>query len=110
MVAARRPGDRGPPGGTTRRPARQPGRQALLAGAIPVSSSTSRLRTTGTRAIARTAAVSCGGSLGMSVGITHPLYGVLTITLALLASIAILVLAVCLPDSTVSGYTAGAAS
>jgi hypothetical protein len=63
-----------------------------------VSSSTSRLRTTGTRAIARTAAVSCGSSLGMSVGITHPLYGVLTITLALLASIAILVLAVCLPD------------
>jgi hypothetical protein len=64
-----------------------------------VSSSTSRLRTTGTGAIARTAAVSCGGSLGMSVGITHPLYGVLTITLALLASIAILVLAVCLPHS-----------
>ncbi len=63
-----------------------------------MSSSTSRPRTTGTRAIARTAAVSCGGSVGMSVGITHPLYGVLTITLALLATIAILVLAVCLPD------------
>ena len=54
--------------------------------------------------------VSCGGSRGMSVGITHPLYGVLTITLALLASIAILVLAVCLPDIKVSGYIAGAAS
>ena len=78
--------------------AREPGRQALLAGTILVSSGTSRPRTTGTWAIARTAAASCGGSVGMSVGITHPLYGVLAITLTLFATIAILVLAVCLSD------------
>ncbi len=68
-----------------------------LAGAILVTT-VDRPRATGTRAIARTAAVSCGGSVGMSVGITHPLYVVLTITLALLATIATLVFVVCLPD------------
>lgn len=50
------------------------------------------------RVIARTAAISCGGGLGTSVGITHPLYGVLTVMTWLVAAMLILVLAVCLPE------------
>lgn len=55
-------------------------------------------RATGIMVAARIAAASGSGGLGMSVGVEHPLCGVLTLVGLVIVVLAFVVLAVCLPD------------
>lgn len=55
-------------------------------------------RAAGTKAATWIAAASGGGVLGMSVGVEHPMCGVLALAEAMIAGLALVVLAVCLPE------------
>lgn len=55
-------------------------------------------RATGAMVAARVAAASGSGGLGVSVGVAHPVYGVLTLAGFVIAVLAFVVLAVCLRD------------
>jgi hypothetical protein len=67
-------------------------------GTILVICRTISSRATGTMVFARIAAASGSGGLGLSVGVEHPMYGVLGLAGLSAVVLAFVVLAVCLPD------------
>lgn len=63
-----------------------------------MTGTTGSSRVTRAMIVARVATASCSGSLGLSVGIEHPVYGMLILAGLVIAALAVVVLAVCLSD------------